>query len=31
MSKLLLRLIINAIALWAAVSLVPGLNMKGIG
>jgi putative membrane protein len=29
MSKLLLRLIINAIALWAAVSLVPGLNYEG--
>jgi putative membrane protein len=29
MSKLLVRLIINAIALWAAVSLVPGLNYEG--
>jgi putative membrane protein len=29
MSNLLLRLIINAIALWAAVRLVPGLNHEG--
>jgi putative membrane protein len=29
MSKLLLRLVINAIALWAAVQLVPGLSHEG--
>jgi putative membrane protein len=29
MGKLLIRLIVNAIALWAAVQLVPGLSYEG--
>ena len=31
MTKMLVRLGVNAIALWAAIELIPGLNYEGSG